>query len=96
MKNYEITFIVRPDLEEANIKAVADSMKDLLVKNGATVKEEKALGQKELAYEINKYKTGYYFFYAVSTNDTKAIDEFSRLARINENIIRDLVVRVED
>lgn len=96
MRTYEVMFIVRPDLEEANIKAVADNMKDLLTKNGATIKEEKAMGQKELAYEMNKYKTGYYFFYVIETKEAKAIDEFNRLTRINEDIIRSLVIRKED
>ena len=56
MRKYEIMFIVRPDLEEANIKEVANNMKEVLKSEGATIVEEKAMGQRELAYEIKKYK----------------------------------------
>lgn len=89
-------FIVKPDLEEENIKKVANSMKETLETNGAKVLEVKEMGQRELAYEIKKYKTGYYFLFVIETENTTATKEFDRLALINENIIRHLIVRVED
>ena len=58
MNKYEIMFIVKPDLEEANIKSVVDSMKTLVEEKNAKVLEVKEMGQRELAYEINKYKMG--------------------------------------
>ena len=95
MRKYEIMFIVRPDLEEANIKEVANNMKEVLKSEGATIVEEKAMGQRELAYEIKKYKTGYYFLFVIESEDHSAA-EFDRVALINENIIRHLIVRVEE
>lgn len=95
MNKYEITFIVKPDMEEAEIKKTADMMKKVLTDKKAKIVEEKSMGQKELAYEINKFKTGYYFFYVVESN-SEAIDEFNRVTKINENIIRHLIVKVED
>ena len=53
------------------------------------------MGQRELAYEIKKFKTGYYFLYVVEAN-SEAINEFDRIAKINENVIRHLVIKVED
>ena len=67
MNKYELTFIVRSDIEEAEIKKTAEDMKKVLTDAKANIVEEKALGQKELAYEINKMKTGYYFFFVVET-----------------------------
>ena len=96
MRKYEIMFIVRPDLEEANIKEVANDMKEVLKSEGATIVEEKAMGQRELAYEIKKYKTGYYFLFVIESEDHSAAKEFDRVALINENIIRHLIVRVEE
>ena len=52
--------------------------------------------QRELAYEINKYKTGYYFLFTIETEDLNATKEFDRLSLINENILRHLIVKVED
>ncbi len=95
MNKYEITFIVKTTIEEQEIKNIAETMKKVLTDNNAKIVEEKALGQKELAYEINKVKTGYYFLYVVEAS-SEAIDEFTRVAGINENILRYLTIKVED
>ena len=95
MNKYEITFIVKTTIEEQEIKNIAETIKKVLTDNNAKIVEEKALGQKELAYEINKVKTGYYFLYVVEAS-SKAIDEFTRVAGINENILRYLTIKVED
>ena len=95
MNKYEVMFIVRPDMEEAEIKKTAEDMKKVLTDNKAKLLEEKPLGQKELAYEINKFKTGYYYLYVVES-DSAAVNEFDRVARINESLLRHLVVKVED
>ena len=91
---YEILFIVRPDLEEAAIKDVFKKFETVLVDNGAQVLSSKEMGQKELAYEIKKHKTGYYFLINVES-DVKAINEFDRLALISEEIIRHLIVKLD-
>ena len=95
MNKYEIMFIVRPDMEEAEIKKTADGMKKVLTDGKAKLVEEKAMGQKELAYEIKKVNTGFYYLYIVEANK-EAINEFDRVARINENLLRHLIVKIED
>ncbi len=95
MNKYEIMFIVRPDMEEAEIRKTAEAMKKVLTDAKAKVLEEKAIGQKELAYEIKKFNTGYYFLYLVEAGN-EAEQEFNRVARINENLLRHLIIRVED
>ena len=95
MNKYEIMFIVKPDMEEAEIKKIAEEMKKGLTDKNAKIVEEKAMGQRELAYEINKFKTGYYFLFIVES-DAAAVQEFDRVVRINENLLRHIVVRVED
>jgi len=95
MNKYEIMFIVRPDMEEAEIKRVAEDMKKVLTDAKAKILEDKPMGQRELAYEINKYNTGYYYLYVVEA-DAAAEEEFKRVARINENVLRHIVVKVED
>lgn len=95
MNKYEIMFIVRPDMEEAEIKKTAETMKKVLTDKNAKILEEKAMGQRELAYEIKKFNTGYYYLYIVEAN-AEAVSEFDRVVRINESLLRHLVVRVED
>ena len=52
------------------------------------------MGQKELAYEINKHKTGYYFLINVES-DSKAINEFNRVATLSEDVIRHIAIKLE-
>ena len=52
MKNYEISFIVRPDLEKDAVEKLAKSYEKTLVSHKAKVLSSKELGQKELAYTI--------------------------------------------
>ena len=92
---YEIMYIVRPDLEESAVKEVSKSFEKILTDNGAKVTSSKDLGQKELAYEIKNHKTGFYFLVNIEANDSKATDEFNRLALINEDVIRHLIVKEE-
>lgn len=95
MTKYEIMFIIRPDMEEAEIKNTAEAMKKVLTDAKANILEEKSMGQKELAYEINKYNTGYYYLLIVEASK-EAEQEFNRVARINENLLRHLIVKVEE
>ncbi len=95
MNKYEIMFIVRPDMEEAEIKKTVEEAKKVLTDGKATIVEEKAMGQRELAYEINKFTTGYYYLFVVEADST-VVKEFDRVARINESLLRHLIVKVED
>ncbi len=95
MKKYEIMFIARPDLEEAEIKKVAENMKVMLQEQGAKVLDVKEMGQRDLAYEIKKYQKGYYYLITIESENSNATREFDRLALISEDIIRHLIVRVE-
>lgn len=92
--SYEILFIVRPDLEEKAIKEVASNLEKILVDNKAKVLSSKELGQKELAYEIKNHKSGYYFLINVES-EINAINEFDRLALINENVIRHMIIKLD-
>ena len=95
MTNYEIMFVVRPDMEEAEIRKTAEEMKKVLTDAKAKVLDEKAMGQKELAYEIKKFNTGYYFLLTVEASK-EAEQEFNRVARMNESLLRHIIVKVED
>ena len=95
MTKYEIMFIVRPDMEEAEINKTAEAMKKVLTDGKATIVEEKAMGQRELAYEINKFTTGYYYLLVVEA-EAETVKEFDRVVRINESLLRHLIVKVED
>ncbi|HCD18493.1 30S ribosomal protein S6 [Macrococcoides caseolyticum] len=95
MRNYEIMYVVRPNIEEDAKKALIERFEEILTSNGAEIIESKDWGKRRLAYEINDFKEGFYQIVRVKSTD-EATNEFDRLAKINDDIIRHIVVREEE
>ena len=95
MNKYEIMFIVRPDVDEDTRKKSVKALENAITSNKATISLSKELGQKEFAYEIKNFKSGYYYLYNVESNGDASVKEFDRVARIDENIVRHLVLSIE-
>ncbi len=95
MRKYEIMFIVRPDLEEKAIKETVKRLEKTLTDNKAVITLSKELGQKEFAYDIKGFKSGFYYLYNIDSNTTAAIKEFDRIASIDESVVRHSIINVE-
>ena len=95
MRKYELMYIIQPAIEEDAKKALVERFNEILTSNGAEIIEAKEWGKRRLAYEINDLREGFYQILKV-TADSKAIDEYIRLANINEDIIRHIAVRMDD
>ena len=96
MKKYEIMFIVRSDIEEDARNTTVKTLEKILTDNKATITLSKELGQKEFAYEIKKMKSGYYYLYNIETTSDEETKEFDRVAHIEENVVRHLILNIED
>ena len=95
MRKYEIMFIVRPDLEENAVKETVKKLEKVLTDNKAVITLSKELGQKEFAYEIKGFKSGFYYLYNIEASSAKAIKEFDRVASIDESVVRHLILNIE-
>lgn len=95
MKKYEVMFIVKSANESNEIKNVAEAMKKIVTDNKGKVVEFNELGEKKLAYAIKKEISGYYYVMIVEA-DKNAISELDRKASINENILRHLIIRLDE
>lgn len=93
MRNYEIMYIIRPDLEEEGRKALVERFNKILTDHGAVVDNVDEMGMRRLAYEIDDFREGYYVVLQVNSENPEAISEFNRLARINDDIIRFMAIR---
>ncbi|MCG2426399.1 30S ribosomal protein S6 [Staphylococcus epidermidis] len=93
MRTYEIMYIVRPNIEEDAKKALVERFNGILASEGSEVLEEKDWGKRRLAYEINDFKEAFYNIVRIKTDNNKSTDEFQRLAKINDDIIRYIVIR---
>ncbi len=95
MKKYEIMFIVKSTQESNDIKTSAEFMKNIITDNKGKVVEFNELGEKKLAYSIKKEISGYYYVMIVEAGN-EAINELNRKASINENILRHLIIRLDE
>ena len=96
MRKYEIMFKARPTLSEEEKKNVIAKFLKILTDNKATITNEKDMGQRELAYEIKDFKSGFYYVVTIDATDDAAINEFDRQARNTQDIIRHLITKIED
>jgi small subunit ribosomal protein S6 len=94
MRAYEILYVIRPNIEEEAKATLVKRFDEILTNNGAEIVESKEWGKRRLAYEIEDFKDGFYHIIKVNAT-SEATDEFDRLAKINNDIIRHIVVRDE-
>ncbi|MEB6801950.1 30S ribosomal protein S6 [Staphylococcus saprophyticus] len=96
MRTYEVMYIIRPNIEEDAKKAVVERFNGILASHGSKVLEAKDWGKRRLAYEINDFSEGYYNIVRIQTADNEATDEFQRLAKISDDVIRYIVIREDE
>lgn len=94
MTKYEIMYILTSTIDEDAKKAAMESIAEIITKNGGNVLETDDWGLKELAYEINKQRRGYYVLLQVEA-PVQAINEFDRLGKINANLLRHMIIKKE-
>jgi small subunit ribosomal protein S6 len=89
MNKYEIMFIVK---STENVEAVVNKYSDILKKNGAEDNIEVIdFSLRDLAYPIKKETKGHYFIYNVNA-PSEATDELDRLMKIDQAVIRHIVI----
>ena len=88
--NYEVVFVVDPAQGEEAVAAQVNNFKTLIEQNGSNVEVEE-WGTRKLAYPID-YKTEGYYVLMNFTSAPEFPRELDRLLRINDGIMRSLIV----
>ncbi len=92
MKLYTGMYIVLPDLTEEAYDAVIQDYEKLFSDFNSNVVEVEKWGLKDLAYEINDLRKGYYVKFKVEATP-EAVLEYDRVSNIREDIMRHILVR---
>jgi len=95
MNKYELGVVFKPTLSEEMFNSEFDKLKDLIEKTDSVIEKVDQWGKKRLAYEIQKFNEGFYNFIVFSANSNVPLELESKL-RINENVLRYLIVRQEN
>ncbi len=95
MTNYEVMFIVKTTLDEKTVTSTVENLKKVITDMNGKITNSKEMGQRQLAYPINKEINGFYYVLTVEASN-EAIAEFDRKARLNENIIRHQILKLDE
>jgi len=94
VNEYEVTYILRPSLEEADVDDRANKIAEIIKGQGGEIVAIEKLGKKRLAYEINDLREGSYVVMQFkSTGD--ASKELERLLKLDEDVLRALVIHLD-
>lgn len=95
MAFYESVLVFRQDLTEPQVKEKADKFSEIIKELGGSVKSSEFWGLKGLAYVIRKNRKAHFVMLNIELPGAQ-ITEMERRARIDEDVIRFLNVRVDE
>ncbi|MBM4160050.1 MAG: 30S ribosomal protein S6 [Ignavibacteria bacterium] len=91
---YESTFIVNASLDDHQIDAAIEKVKDVIVKNSGKIRELAKWGRKRFAYPIKKKNNGFYVVIEFSAPGD-VIGKLERHYFLDENILRYLTIALD-
>lgn len=91
--NYEMVFIIRPDIEDEGLEATIDSISRYVTDKGGVVSETDRWGKKKLAYPIKQHGEGIYILsrFQMKPEYNK---ELEANLRISEDVLRHLLIKL--
>ena len=94
MKPYELMLIITPDHEESQTETLIENVKGIIERNGNIVHIDN-WGKRRLSYPIRKRSEGYYVVYVFEC-ETNFVAQLNQTLRVNEAILRHMIVLFED
>ena len=94
MRDYELTLVINPEISGEERKKLLTQIKKIVEGLKGKIGKTNDWGKKELAYPIKKQNLGYYFLLVVKLPE-KAPSELDKKLRLEEKIMRFLLVKRE-
>ncbi len=94
MRQYEVAVVLHPDLE-IDLERALTKVETVITGLGGKINNKDNWGKRKLAYKIKKQDWGIYVFYQVSL-DPSQVQQLDNTLRITEEVMRYLVVSLED
>ena len=92
MHHYEMMVCFRPDLDEEALGSLSPRLSAMVVNQGGEVTKESSMGRRRLAYPIQRFHEGIYQVVNF-TLDAAKVEELERHLRLDEDIIRHIVIK---
>ncbi len=97
MRHYEAMYIVDADTPDEELEPILEKYAKVITDHGGEVTEAGKWdkGRRTMAYDINKKRDGMYLLMQFQA-DTEAPKELDRIFRINDDVMRHIIVRQDE
>ena len=95
MPNYELIYIVNPNVNEDILPEVINKIGEIVIKAGGKVTEVIPWGRKRLAYTIRRYSEGNYILAKIET-EASSVKKIDSSLKMFEDVLRHLVIRTDN
>lgn len=93
MKNYELLAIFKPNLDLEEVDKNLAKIEETIVGYGGKILGVDKIGRKKLAYDIQKFRDGFFVSQILSIPADKVVD-FKRQLKLNDNVLRIMFLEV--
>ncbi|MGQ9500870.1 MAG: 30S ribosomal protein S6 [Anaerolineae bacterium] len=94
MRNYELGLVLQPTLDETEVTRLIEKIGQHLGTDGGNVTSVDIWGKRPLAYPIRKQREGIYVFLQAQI-DPRKVEQLERNLKLDENILRHLLIHIE-
>lgn len=94
MRNYELSLVLQPTLDETEVTRLIEKIGQQLSADGGNVMSVNIWGKRPLAYPIRKQREGIYVFLQAQI-DPRKVEQLERNLKLDESVLRHLLVRTE-
>ncbi len=91
MRTYELLAIIKPNLDIEEVDKVVAKLEETIAELGGKALNTNKMGRKKLAYDINKYKDGFYTGIQFEM-PAENVEKFKRNLKLNESVIRSMIM----
>jgi small subunit ribosomal protein S6 len=96
VRQYELVYILPPDSTEQQITEIHEQVASVVSRMGGQIEKTDNWGRRKLAYEIGPHKEGVYVLEVINTESGELVKELDRRLKVMDQVVRHLVVRVDE
>ena len=95
MRTYESLYILRPDLQEEEVEALAKEVESQITGDGGTIVRSEIWGKRRLAYEVQKCSEGYYILVRFEASPV-FVARLENYFRLTDSVVRYLMLHFDE
>ncbi|MCD7780006.1 MAG: 30S ribosomal protein S6 [Candidatus Gastranaerophilales bacterium] len=95
MRTYELLSIIKPNIDSEEFDKETAKIEETIVSLQGKVISTDKMGRKKLAYDIKDYRDGYFVVHNFEMEPAQ-ITKFNRQLRLNENVLRIVLVETSE